>query len=602
MKFFILDPNLKDANGHHREWDLSVALAAADAGYELRLYGHRNAGIQHDDRIVTVPYFSHTTYSRRSTDSISGVHDDCEYFNALLAGELGGLSKDLFAPHDIVFVPTLSEKHILGFIAWMKSFDPTTAPAFFIHLMLPSGISVDTSGGVAVVDSYRALLYRLAFRKAAEEGPEIRFFAGGTQVAAQYSVLAGYPIEPLSIPLRPVRDKTGVTSRRKTLLLYAGDAKPEKSFGLVPELVELLCREHADWDFVVHANAYGMHAAKFAETCQALSVAAERFTNFRLHTGWLSSEEYQAILGADCMLFTHRPDYYFSKSSGILWECISLGVPVVVPAGGWLERECSEWDNGFRTYSQCRVEAMHAALSAAGHELELLARKSGLAAQHYRSLSGGEATVRQLESALKSARPRSAAIAPVHLASMVQTTHHPISANANGDSASAEDAVLNDYHCGEKYRHLDVSLLQVALEKDAWTHLRFQLGLSPRGRFLRFRQGRGWPKTFGGCPSTGRDRQGPFIVLRDDPELDGAISLWRDVHDRRALKAVAALLPAAAIVAVRQERCSGKEAKTWTDAATAMSQRLISLVSSDSEDAAAALPVGGPVRSAPHER
>lgn len=578
-KFIILDPNLKSENGHHREWDSAIATAAADAGREVVVYAHRSARIPPDTRYTLIPHFSRTTYAKRSSDPVSGLSDDCTYFSALVASELAALPRETFANGDIVLVPTVNEKHLSGFVSWMKSFDADAAPAFFVHLMLPSGISVAADGTVTVAEPERALAYRMAFREADDAGPNIRFFAGGKQVAAQYSVLAERAVEPLAVPLRPVPTARESARGRRHVLLFAGDAKREKGFDQLPMLVPLVCRDHPDWDFTVHANAYGPQSKDLAPDFEALAAARDRHRNFRLVTGWLDSETYRDLFDADCALFAYS-DFYASKSSGVLWECISLGIPVVVPDGGWLARECAEWGAGYVTYPARTVENMRAALSRVWDSLPALLQKSEQAAARWRDANGAAATVRQLEAAAGSPTRHGDTASPREKAR--EFNRCPLQATVGGCAVAAAGCATNEYLNREKLRHFDISIFGAVLgAAEPWPHVRFQFVLAPQGRILRFRLSQDWPRMFGHSPAHGEDKKGPFIALRDDSSLAESLVSWRAARDRQALQVVAALLPAAVEAAARREHCSPAEARTWAGAATAMSERLLALLASE---------------------
>ena len=171
MTFIILDPNLTGAHGHHLGWDLAIASAAIAWGERVTIYANRSYGLGATSGVDFIPHFTRTTYERRSPDPFSAAYDDFEYFNATLAAELAALTRQL-RPEDIVLVPTTSEHHLLGYIRWMRSFPRAEAPDFAVLLMFPTGLTLEADE-VKIIDPFRVLFYRLAFRKAEEEGPEI---------------------------------------------------------------------------------------------------------------------------------------------------------------------------------------------------------------------------------------------------------------------------------------------------------------------------------------------------------------------------------------------------------------------------------------------
>src|SRR5205823_1433641 len=102
-------------------------------------------------------------------------------------------------------------------------------------------------------------------------------------------------------------------------LLFAGDAKIDKGFLLVPQLAEALCARHPDWTFSIHANT-AIAGAKVRQAFDALQALARQRGNLTVHGGRLSDEDYHALLeSADCMVAPYDPAVYAGKSSGIVW-------------------------------------------------------------------------------------------------------------------------------------------------------------------------------------------------------------------------------------------------------------------------------------------
>ena len=285
-----------------------------------------------------LPHFSASTYAALHNDPVTGAMDDWRAFNDLLQSELALLPRGEFRPADAVLVPTTTENHLAGYIGWMKSFDPLEAPLFLLHLMFPSGITVDATGREVIEDPLRALFYRLAERAAQEDGPPVHLFASGGQHATEFSALFGRPIPAHPVPIRP-EPGPPAAERPRRALLFAGDARLDKGVGLLPDLIPGLAAAHADWQFVAHVNGNSAWGAARAAV-EALAALPTTVANFDLAGGRLASADYLALArSVGIALFPYDPTLYRRKSSGVLWEAISLGTPLVVPAGTWLENE-----------------------------------------------------------------------------------------------------------------------------------------------------------------------------------------------------------------------------------------------------------------------
>jgi glycosyltransferase involved in cell wall biosynthesis len=422
LTLLLLDPNLTSEQGHHLAYDLRIAREAVRRGQATTIMANRAFAGGVVDGVRILPFFTETCYGAGAAelDPIAGRFDEFRHLNDVLAEDLARLPRADLTAADCVLVPTVSENHLLGYVTWMRSFGALDAPLFVVHLMLPSGLVVaDAADPGAVVDAQRALYYRLAFRAAREPGgPAIRFFASGRQHAAEFTRLAGYEVPPHPVPIAPAPGPATVEGPRRRLLLFAGDAKLEKGLALLPELARRLCAAHPDWTFVVHANpeiAWG----PAREALQEIARIAARLANLELGLGRLEEAQYQALLeGVDAMLFTYDPAHYGRKSSGVLWEAISLGRPVIVPADTWLEAEARAWGAGYVPYAPYGAAGAAAAFAAALPRLSGLALASAEGGARWRAENGAGALFDQLSrlwaarllAAGLAARPREVAL------------------------------------------------------------------------------------------------------------------------------------------------------------------------------------------------
>jgi hypothetical protein len=262
--------------------------------------------------------------------------------------------------------------------------------------MFPAGVAVDAAGQSTVEDPLRALFYRLADRVAQEPGPPVHLFASGGQHAAEFSALLGRPVAPHPLPIRP---DPGAAAPGRRALLFAGDARVDKGVALLPELMPLLATAHPGWTFDAHVNAAAAWGPA-RTAAEALPAVAAGAPNLALATGRLAPGAYLDLLrGAAIALFPYDPALYRRKSSGVLWEAISIGLPVVVPAGTWLENEARHWGAGHVTYGEGGASAIAAAFAEALPRIETLRARSAEAGERYRAANGAAALIDQVAAA-----------------------------------------------------------------------------------------------------------------------------------------------------------------------------------------------------------
>jgi glycosyltransferase involved in cell wall biosynthesis len=462
MTLFILDPNLEGEAGHHLAYDLAIAREAVARGEAATIVANRRFGPATIEGVRILPHFTETTYAVRHHDPVTGRLDDYRVLNDLLLQELSALPRHEFRPGDCVLVPTTTENHLAGYLGWMKGVDPREAPLFVVHLMFPSGVAVDAAGRSSVEDPLRALFYRLADRIARESGPPVHLFASGGQHGAEFSALLGRPVPPHPLPIRP--EPGGPAPRRA--LVFAGDARVDKGVALLPGLLPRLAAAHPDWVFAAHVNA----AASWGEAraaAEALPAIAAGAANLDVTTGRLTPEAYLDLLrGARIALFPYDAALYRRKSSGVLWEAISLGLPVVVPAGTWLENEARHWGAGFVAYPQGGAAAIAAAFADALARIEELAARSAGAGARYRAANGAAALIDQVAALwvrhkATAALVRRAQAMPLDLLRMEAGWHRPETVDGKQVRWTAREPVIAFDWPFEEGWEVELTLLSV---------------------------------------------------------------------------------------------------------------------------------------------
>jgi len=370
MPTVIIDPNLSSRNGHHYTYD-NALLDAFGEGIILA----NQAFDSGRDRAV-VPTFSCTCYDQYSRDWDGDLQNFLKG-NDNIYRELSCLSKTIFTSETTVIFPTVTENHLLGIISWCKSFPLGGCPNFIVFLMMPAGVNPNKTTKPEFESA--AHYYRAAFRRAFDGGPPIEFFASSVEHSEHYSILAGrgIPFHPvIGAVQRHVPDKLDVPSN-KCVLLYAGDAKENKGFLLLPSMVEKLCSKFPDEIFSIHANTANVFG-EVKDAAELLGQLNDRFVNFHYVEKYVEPHEYQKLFSdSDIVCATYSSEVYRFKSSGVIWDAISSGKVVVTPKNTWGERELRRYEGGFVCYSNDTVAAQFRAISSAITRR----RKLGLAAE-----------------------------------------------------------------------------------------------------------------------------------------------------------------------------------------------------------------------------
>lgn len=402
MVFYVIDPSLRNGGGHHFEYDIAIASAARATGQNAMILAHKDCSVANESGIEIIPWFSSHIYEDRKVALAYGLQNFL-YFNRSFLGDLRMLQKRFaLRAEDTILVPTLTQNQLFGLMRWASEFKTFEAPLFVVYLMFsPDYFMWNIDRGADVrVETERTLFYRLAFDCAAASGARIRFFAGGREMAREYSALTGSQIEshPLPLCLEPKIPETGAATNLKSLL-YAGVAVREKGFLLLPEVTDRLSMAHPEHRFLIHVDFGGL-ALTQPDMCIAfekLSNLNSRRPNVTLLSGNLTRDDYvDFIKQADCLVCMYNPAAYARKTSGVVWEAVSLGLPILAPAGTFPQREAAEWGAGHRCYSSWATADIAAAYSSFSDGIGELIENSRKGSETFRGRNGDLALAKHL--------------------------------------------------------------------------------------------------------------------------------------------------------------------------------------------------------------
>jgi glycosyltransferase involved in cell wall biosynthesis len=365
MKLVLVDPSLEARSSHHYVYNAALAREAVGRGWSVQVIANKRFPFDTLDGIPVLRHFTTNGYPEISNDPVRGLYDAFKQGNDALFDELITLPQSLFPGGALVLCPTATEHQLYGFVRWAEVFPAPSAPQFIAWLMLPPGVTSagHSTGGLEVYDTARALFYRLATDHAKTLGGRVTLFGSGRTHASDYAALARAPIEahPVLMSVEPaLSPATGV--EKQQILLYAGDAKLDKGLGHVPELAATLRNRHPDCPVVIHANfttAWGV-VTEHRKTIDRLPLDDDQII---VKGGMIGPSEYTQLYSDSLLgVLSYDPAEYKHKSSGVLWESIAMGLPVVVPAGTWLENEVRNWGGTYEAFEAWTPASIAAAI------------------------------------------------------------------------------------------------------------------------------------------------------------------------------------------------------------------------------------------------
>jgi len=408
-KFVLIEQSLREVGGHYLEYAREILQAAEAAGYEPVLATHRD--FRGADRLPSgwrvlplFPYGSDKIHripsaysfglwrqiaaSRGNLPAIAArvadaVSDRCK---AAVSGlrwwrrmtRMRGFAaacESLFrecplAPGDQVLCSTMSDMDLLGLVRFLRS-DPTSARADW-HLQFHFSVFCGRDPDYPTQDGrVRALQRRMSGALASIPRHRLHFYTTTDELGRQFNRLNFAPFVTLPWPVGKQFQQDGTRSVPATLplrVLLAGAVRREKGSDQLGSLARTL------WDDLLHPRkaqllfqlGHKRRWQRLTELPPGSFQPASEIDNLpdapliSLPHPLQPKDYARLIASADIGLLLYNADVYFARCSGILAELLAAGVPVIVPAGGWLAEQMAEENYRHLDELAARGSAIHA--------------------------------------------------------------------------------------------------------------------------------------------------------------------------------------------------------------------------------------------------
>ena len=337
-RLFVLDPDLQTFVGHSFEASVRVAEAGIAAGMHPFIFGNRHfaagpvsvAG----GKAEIIPFFKAHAFDFSALGKggmrLNAAFDDEPvlqeweiYLKKLLAID----KKHHFCSSDVIYAHTLSYAVAIGWLYFLLLKDPVDRPTIYSLIYAkPNSIQGSRPGNANIVEILRkfeaeGLLYRYIFFHT--ETVRLRDFYGA--LGFKFPVFMGpIPQAMLNSRLKPLK--------RTTTITYLGEAREEKGFQMVPDVIDglmsefLLEEERSKVKFIVQISANsGNNTTIIGEARERLAALKDKFKNIELLDD-LPADVYQRVVDeTDIALLPYNPDIYHTRGSGIAFEALAAG-------------------------------------------------------------------------------------------------------------------------------------------------------------------------------------------------------------------------------------------------------------------------------------
>ena len=403
-RFLIIDQSLRSFQGHHFEYDVSVAEAAARAGWEPIIFAHKSLSREVEPSSVRVcRLFTATdqpgrgilrsgptswlpvTIAGRLLHVVSAmgwlrVRDADPSFAEELADLLGCRS---LRKNDVVLLHTLHIWQLERVLSLLEALPKINLPSF--HIVLRRDIG-EALGANASGMGLKTCLGR--FCASGLYPRHVHFYTDTERLTAQYDAVSAIRFKTLPIPFRhELIDRAAATTKGQDdfvkHVVYLGDARPEKGYLHLPGLVAGLWQDYAQTGkvkFTIQSN-FNVPGGERGALDARRRLAQFPDDVVTLITEPLQPKDYYRLLAdADIVVLPYDADRYAARSSGVLSEALSAGKVVVAPSGTWMADQL-DWARG-RTFTD--PLSLSAAVASAVDHFDALSTAATVYARRWR--------------------------------------------------------------------------------------------------------------------------------------------------------------------------------------------------------------------------
>ncbi|MBD2363483.1 glycosyltransferase [Anabaena minutissima FACHB-250] len=244
---------------------------------------------------------------------------------------------------DHIFIHTIGIEQLEELLIFLSSIKYSSSPNYHILLRRDCNEPIVTSArGIGL----KACLNR--FYGAGLHPKIVKFYTDTDELTKQHNALSPIRFITAPIPFRHenIKEISSPSHISEPInIVYLGDARPEKGYQYLPQLVDALWFSHIQPGKVKFTIQSNFNLPGGEPGMQEARLRLEQYPSnkVRLLKEPLSTEDYYEVLAsADILVIPYLPESYTVRSSGVLVESLTAGKPVVVPAGSWMAKQVDE--------------------------------------------------------------------------------------------------------------------------------------------------------------------------------------------------------------------------------------------------------------------
>ena len=241
---------------------------------------------------------------------------------------------------DHIFIHTIGIEQVEELYFLLKQNNSSSLPQFHILLRrdIKDPLVIDTKGM-----GLKKLLQQFFESKIWPN--KIQFYTDTEELVKQHNTLSAVIFYQIPIPFRQEKLKNIPDSKSSYIpinIVYLGDARPEKGYHHLPEIVNALWKDYikpGKLRFIIQSN---FNIEGGLGDIPTAKLQLEKYPNQKvslIKEAMSPDDYYQLLVEADILILPYDADSYHVRTSGVLTEALAAGKPVVVPTDSWLAKQ-----------------------------------------------------------------------------------------------------------------------------------------------------------------------------------------------------------------------------------------------------------------------
>ncbi len=254
---------------------------------------------------------------------------------------LSQILKDIkVTSEDDIFIHTIGIEQVEEVYNYLASNEASKMPRF--HILLRRDIE-DTLVVYAKGMGLKAILDKCYQSKL---WPKIiQFYTDTDDLIERYNSLSQVNLRKIPIPFRQEKlkeSKDNFNKDKPIHVVYLGDARPEKGYHYLPDIVQSLWTDYIQSGRIKLTIQSNFSIEGGEGLIPQARLALERYPQEKvtlIKQAMSADDYYQLLSNADVLILPYDPHSYRFRTSGVLTEALAAGKPVIVPNNSWLAKQ-----------------------------------------------------------------------------------------------------------------------------------------------------------------------------------------------------------------------------------------------------------------------